>query len=258
MQFLSRSTLGMIGLALMLGSCASTGGADTAVERNPDDPYESLNRDVYAFNDGVDTYISSPIITVYQWVFPNILQTSISNFFNNLTEPRTVLNDSLQGKAKQAGDDFERFVINTIFGLGGLINVANYAGIENHDEDFAQTLAVWGVPRGEYIVLPLLGPSSYRAIPGELVDAATNPVSYVIWPIQLVGLINSRSNAEQALAFINEAAVDPYVFMRASYIQWRDYQINEGATSVDDLMMLDLDESDEELDLLDKELELDL
>ncbi|BCG62612.1 MAG: phospholipid-binding lipoprotein MlaA [Methyloprofundus sp.] len=257
MQFLSR-TLGIISLTLILVACASTGDADKAVELNPDDPYESLNRDVYAFNEGVDTYISSPIITVYQWVFPNILQTGISNFFSNLTEPRTVLNDSLQGKEKQAGDDFERFVINTIFGLGGLINVANYAGIENHDEDFAQTLAVWGVPRGEYIVLPLLGPSSYRAIPSELVDAATNPVSYVSWPIQLVGLINSRSNAEQSLAFINEAAVDPYVFMRASYIQWRDYQINEGATSAEDLMMLDLDDDDEELDLLDDDLDIEL
>jgi phospholipid-binding lipoprotein MlaA len=252
MQFLSR-IFAIISLAFMLVACVSTVDADKVVELNPDDPYESLNRDVYAFNDGIDTYISSPIITVYQWVFPNILQTSVSNFFSNLTEPRTVLNDSLQGKVKQAGDDFERFVINTLFGLGGLINVANYAGIENHDEDFAQTLAVWGVPRGEYIVLPLLGPSSYRAIPGELVDAATNPVSYVSWPIQLIGLINSRSNAEQSLVFINEAAVDPYVFMRASYIQWRDYQINEGATSVEDLMMLDLGD-DEELDLLDEEL----
>ncbi len=249
MAFFSRTCL--ISLACILSACAGTGNTTQAVTLNPDDPHERLNRNIYAFNEGVDTYISSPIITVYQWVSPNLLQTAVSNFFNNLTEPRTVLNDSLQGKEKQAGDDFERFVINTIFGLGGFINVANYAGIENHDEDFAQTLAVWGVPRGEYIVLPLLGPSSYRAVPGELVDAATNPVSYVSWPIQLIGLINSRSNAEQSLNIINEAAVDPYIFMRASYLQWRDYQIHEGNTPNEDLMMLDLDADDEELDLLD-------
>ncbi|MCF7971508.1 MAG: VacJ family lipoprotein, partial [Methylococcaceae bacterium] len=109
---------------------------------------------------------------------------------------------------------------------------------------------VWGVPRGEYLVIPLLGPSAYRTIPGEIVDAFCSPITYAIWPIQLLGVFNARSNASQSLNFIDEAAVDPYVFMRASYLQWRDYQITEGASTADNLLMPDMD------DMIDDEEEL--
>jgi len=241
----------------MLIACASTGKEK---EINTDDPHEGFNRSMYQFNDGVDTYVSSPLITVYQWVLPNVLRQAVANVFTNLKEPRTVLNDAVQGKAKPAGDDFERFVINTLLGFGGLVDVASYAEIEYHEEDFAQTLAVWGVPRGEYLVLPLLGPSSYRGIPGEIADAASSPVSYLIWPIQVLDLLNTRANAEQSLQFIDEAAVDPYIFMRASYIQWRDYQISEGANTAENLLLPDLDDSfdEEELELFKEDLDIKL
>ena len=124
----------------------------------------------------------------------------------------------------------------------------------------SQTLAVWGTPRGEYLILPLLGPSSYRGIPGEIVDAASSPVSYAIWPIQILDLLNERANAEQSLKFIDEAAVDPYIFMRASYIQWRDYQITEGANTAENLLMPELDESldDEAMELSEQDLRIKL
>ena len=257
-RFLSR-LFTSVGI-LLLVACASTDEPKTAEVINPDDPHENINRKTYGFNRSVDKYVASPLVTVYQFVLPDFVGTSIANFFTNLKEPRTVVNDALQGKATPAGDDFERFVINTLLGLGGLIDVASYAEIEYHEEDFSQTMAVWGVPRGEYVVIPVLGPSSYRGIPGKIVDAASSPVSYLIWPIQVLDLLNSRSNADQSLNFIDEAAIDPYLFMRASYIQWRDYQITEGANAADDILLPGLDESfdEEELDLLEEDLDIQL
>lgn len=254
-RLLSRSLV-IAGLFL-LAACANTGKVEKI---NTEDPHESFNRGMHGFNKGVDTYVSSPLVTVYQWLSPGFLRTSVANFFTNLKEPRTVLNDALQGKEKPAGEDFERFVINTLFGLGGLIDVASHAEIEYHQEDFSQTLAVWGVPRGEYLVLPLLGPSSYRGVPGKIADAASNPVSYAIWPIQVLDLLNERSNAEQSLKFIDEAAVDPYIFMRASYLQWRDYQITEGAGTSENLLFPELDESfdEEDLESLEEDLNIKL
>ena len=244
----------------LLVACASTGNSKTVEVTNPVDPHESINRDIHAFNKGVDTYVSSPLVTVYQFILPGFISTSVANFFTNLKEPRTVINDALQGKEKTAGEDFERFVINSLLGLGGLIDVASYAEIEYHEEDFSQTLAVWGVPRGEYLVIPVLGPSSYRGVPGKVVDAASSPVSYLIWPIQILDLLNSRSNADQSLKFIDEAAVDPYLFMRASYIQWRDFQISEGANTAEAILLPELDDAfdDEDLDLLGEDLDIKL
>ncbi len=255
MRLLSRFIV-IFGL-ILLAACASTGQNKVL---NADDPHEGFNRSMYRFNDELDTYISSPLTTAYQFVLPDLLRTSVAHFFSNLKEPRTVINDVLQGKAKSAGEDFERFVINTLLGFGGLIDVTSYAEIEYHEEDFAQTLAVWGVPRGEYLVLPFLGPSSYRGIPGQLADAASSPVSYLIWPIQVLDLLNTRSNVEQSLQFIDEAALDPYTFMRASYIQWRDYQITEGEHTAEDLLLPELDDSfdEEELELLEDDLEIKL
>ncbi|GAW85464.1 phospholipid-binding lipoprotein MlaA [Bathymodiolus platifrons methanotrophic gill symbiont] len=238
----------------LLVACASTGKTEMAEEVNPEDLHEGINRNIYGFNKGLDTYVSSPLVGVYQFILPSFLRTSVANFFANLKEPRTVVNDALQGKEQPAGEDFERFVINTLLGFGGLIDVASYAEIEYHEEDFSQTLAVWGVPQGEYLVVPVLGPTTYRGVPGLVVDAASSPVSYLIWPIQVLDLLNSRSNADQSLKFIDEAAVDPYVFMRASYLQWRDYQITEGKNTSEIILLDGLDDpfdDEDDLDLLD-------
>jgi len=238
---------------LLLAACASTG------EINKVDPHEKFNRTMYGVNEGINNYVTRPIAKSYQWIFPDFLQTAVVNFFNNLKEPRTVANDVLQGKEKQTGDDLERFVINTLFGLGGIVNIASYADIDYHEEDFAQTLAVWGVPRGDYLVLPVLGPASYRALPGKLVDAVSNPVNYAIWPIQVLGLVNTTSSADEALNMIDEIAVDPYIFMRTSYLQWRDHQITEGQIISNDLLLPDMNDEDEaDMELLEEDLDVNL
>jgi len=238
-----------ISTALLISGCSYFQGGGI------EDPHENFNRSMHSFNDGMDSYISKPLVTGYQWISPYFVEVAIANFFTNLKEPRTVINDVLQGKEKASGEDFERFLLNTFLGFGGLVNVAHYAEIDYHEEDFAQTLAVWGVPRGEYLVLPMLGPASYRSIPGEIVDAASSPVSYVSWPIQLLGLLNSRNNADESLARINEIAVDPYIFMRSAYWQWREHKISEGVVQADDFLLPDLEY---DMDLEDEELEVEV
>lgn len=216
-------------------------------QANDDDPYEGFNRAMYAFNEKVDTYVAEPITTAYKWITPNFLQTGISNFFSNTKTVNVVLNDVLQGKLTQSAKDTGRLLVNSTVGVGGLFDVASHIGLEQHDEDFDQTLAVWGVPKGAYLVLPILGPSTTRGIPGSVVDTAANPVTYVGLPVQVLSMLNARANAEGALKFIDEAALDPYVFTRESYLQWRDFLSTDGkakaAAAADDFEdELDLDD----------------
>jgi phospholipid-binding lipoprotein MlaA len=210
--------------ALLLGGCATT---DVA-EYNKIDPHENLNRKIYSFNDTVDDYIAEPIADAYKWITPQFVQTGVFNFFNNLKGINIVLNDVLQAKFKQSAKDTGRFAINSTIGLAGLVDVAKDVGLEQNDEDFEQTLAVWGVPQGSYLVLPLLGPSTVRGIPGAVFDTAANPSTYVGAPVQLVALLNARANAEGSLKFIDEAALDPYVFTRESFLQWRNHLATDG------------------------------
>ena len=143
------------------------------------------------------------------------------------------------------------FVMNTTLGMAGLFDVAQTVGLEQNDEDFEQTLAVWGVPQGNYLVIPFVGPITARGIPGAVFDTAANPISYVGAPllsyyigapIQAVSLINKIANAEGALKFIDEAALDPYVFTRESFLQWRSHLASDGKTeSSTDIDMLDIE-----------------
>jgi phospholipid-binding lipoprotein MlaA len=218
-----------LGSALALGGCASTGQKTaTTAPSNPVDPYENINRKVFAFNDKVDNYVAEPIANAYKWVTPQFMQTGVSNFFTNLKNINVVLNDLMQAKFQQSAADTGRFLINTTAGVGGLFDVAQHAGLEQNDEDFEQTLAVWGVPQGSYLVIPFLGPSTARGIPGSVFDTAANPATYVGLPVQLVSMLNSRANAEGALKFIDEAALDPYVFTRESFLQWRQNLATDG------------------------------
>ncbi len=218
---------------LTLGGCATTKVADQEGKAQPIvaskvDPYESVNRKIYGFNDSVDNYVAEPISNVYKKITPQFMQTGIFNFFNNLKNVNVVLNDVLQAKFEQSAKDTGRFAINSTVGLVGLFDVAKKVGLEQNDEDFDQTLAVWGVPRGPYLVIPFLGPVTARGIPGVVVDTAANPSSYVGAPVQLVSLLNTRASAEGALKFIDEAALDPYVFTRESFLQWRQSLATDG------------------------------
>lgn len=217
----------MIGLSA--GGCATTNDIPAAqTEVQDHDPYEGFNRKVFGFNNSVDDYVAKPISDAYQFITPKFVQTGVSNFFGNLKTINVVLNDLLQAKFSQSASDTGRFAVNSTFGLLGLFDVASELGLEQHDEDFDQTLAVWGVSPGSYLVLPLLGPSTARGIPGAIFDTAANPASYVGAPVQLVSLLNTRANAEGSLKFIDEAALDPYVFTREAYLQWRKNLSTDG------------------------------
>jgi phospholipid-binding lipoprotein MlaA len=210
------------------------------------DPYESFNRKMYDFNESVDHYVASPIANGYKVVTPDFLQTGVFNFFNNLKNFNVVINDLLQAKFSQSASDMGRLTMNTTAGLGGFFDVAKHVGLEQNDEDFDQTFAVWGIPKGSYLVLPLLGPMTTRSAPASAFDAATNPASYasipanyISAPVQFMSALNARANAEGALKFINEAAMDKYVFTRESFLQWRKNLESDGKVNMDDDLMAD-------------------
>jgi phospholipid-binding lipoprotein MlaA len=235
----------LIGAAITLGGCATTGVTESPTLANKTDPYEHFNRKMYEFNDTVDNYVAEPISDAYKWITPQFMQTGVYNFFSNLKNINVVINDVLQAKFAQSAHDTGRFALNTTMGLGGFIDVAKQVGLEQNDEDFEQTLAVWGVPQGPYLVIPLLGPSTVRGIPGSAFDTAANPASYVGLPVQLISLLNTRANAEGSLKFIDEAALDRYVFTRESFLQWRRNLATDGKSesSLDLDDELDMDEA---------------
>lgn len=240
----------LMGCCFVLTGCATTGeeNQDSAVGNNQVDPYENFNRKIYTFNDAVDNYVAEPITDAYKWITPQLVQTGVSNVFNNLKNINVVINDMLQAKFSQGAQDSGRLLMNTTVGLGGLFDVAKHVGWEQNDEDFEQTLAVWGVPQGSYLVIPFLGPTTARGIPGTVFDTAANPVTYVGLPVQLVSMLNTRANAEGALKFIDEAALDPYVFTRESFLQWRNNLATDGKADTSS----DFSEFEDELGELDQ------
>ncbi|WP_371927335.1 MlaA family lipoprotein [Methylomonas subterranea] len=205
------------------------------------DPYEDFNRSMYGFNMGLDRYVLKPVADGYKFVTPDFMQTGVTNFFNNLKGINVVLNDILQGKFEQGASDFGRFTTNSTIGLFGLFDVASGFGLEQNVEDFGQTLAVWGVDQGPYLVLPVLGPTTVRDGGGIILDKAANPGTYVPGTGVIEG-INDRANAQGALNFIDEAALDPYVFTRESFLQYRNNLINDGKTDLGSFDDLDIDE----------------
>jgi phospholipid-binding lipoprotein MlaA len=213
-------------MAFTLAGCATTGRAEHAA--NKDDPYENVNRAMYVFNDKLDDYLAAPVSKVYNKITPQFARTGVFNFFNNLKNINVIVNDALQAKFMQGARDSGRLLLNSTLGLGGFVDVATNTGLDLNIEDFDQTLAVWGVPTGSYLVLPIIGPSTMRGIPGFAFDVAANPSSYLGMPIQLVSLLNTRATAEGALKFIDEASLDPYVFTRESFLQWRNNLATDG------------------------------
>lgn len=236
----------LVGVVITLSGCATTGDVSQQNIASKVDPYENFNRKMFGFNDTVDNYVAEPISSAYKWITPQFMQTGIFNFFNNLKNVNVVINDVLQAKFSQSAEDTGRFAINSTVGLGGLFDIAKHVGLEQNEEDFEQTLAVWGVPQGSYLVLPILGPSTARGIPGAVFDTAANPASYIGLPVQLVSMLNARASAEGSLKFIDEAALDPYVFTRESFLQWRNNLATDGkseaSSDVDDIENEALDE----------------
>lgn len=202
------------------------------------DPWIRMNRSIWAFNDGLDTAILSPIARGYRAVMPDLFEEGISNFFDNLQVPGTALNQILQGKPQAMFSDLGRFAFNSTVGVLGLFDVATRAGLPQHDEDFGQTLAVWGVAQGPYFMIPIRGPSTVTAAGGMLVDAFTNPIGY----IEDVGVRNTvlalyfLDLRKRLLAAEVLVSGDEYLFVRDAYLQRRDFLISDGAVEDDPFM----------------------
>ena len=201
-------------------------GCATAPGGNPSDPFESFNRSVFSFNDSLDRAVIKPVATVYREVTPSPVRTGVTNFFGNLKDVWSVVNNSLQGKGEHAGDSLGRVVINTVFGLGGLLDMAGEANIPKHTEDFGQTLGVWGVPAGPYLVLPVLGPSTVRDTAALIIDKQGDVVSTtgnipIRNTLQATRAVNIRSSLLKAGNLLDEAALDRYTFAREVHLQRR-------------------------------------
>ena len=195
---------------------------------------EPFNRKVYAFNDSVDNAVLKPVAKGYVAAVPQLMRRGVTNFFNNLGVVVTTFNDAMQLKGTKVPVDFARFTTNLVFGLGGLIDVASELKIESRSEDFGQTLGYWGVRSGPYLVLPLLGPSDMRDAPGLAVDYVVSPFFYWIpdnrvgWGVFLLDVVDVRANLLGAEKIFETAAMDRYSFLRDTYLQRREYLINEG------------------------------
>jgi phospholipid-binding lipoprotein MlaA len=196
------------------------------------DPFQPFNRKVFWFNDHLDTYVLEPVARGWDYVLPRRVETSISNFFWNLHFPIDTVNAVLQGKFKQAGSNVGRFLVNTTIGVAGFFDPATSLGLELHWEDFGQTLGVWGVCPGPYLVLPVLGPSDVRDGGGLIVDAATSITpffvnGYILLGARTVELVNTRAQYLDIISKAKEAAFDYYSFVRNAYLQRRAGLIND-------------------------------
>lgn len=210
-------------LLLLLSGCAGA--------RNPADPLEPLNRGVYQFNDTVDRAVTKPVAQAYDAVMPTRLKIMMGNFISNLDDVLVTANDLLQLKFAQAASDGSRFIFNSTFGVFGLFDVAS--SLEKHHEDFGQTLGYWGVSSGPYLVLPFLGPSSFRDAPGLYVDTlASVPGRVEDIPARnqyyAASFIHKRADLLDKEKVLDEAAIDRYAFIRDAYFQYRKNLVYDG------------------------------
>jgi len=222
----TRATNATLALALTaLAGCASV------PTPTPGDPLEGLNRTVFKVNDTVDTYALKPVAKGYKWAVPQPVRSSVTNFFSNIGDVYVAANELLQLKIADGVGDIMRVVINTVFGVGGLFDVATLAQLPKHSADFGVTLGHYGVPSGPYLVLPLLGPSTVRDATGLIVDYYGNPLSYVnpssvSWALYGLNLVNTRANLLTTVDVLSAAAIDKYSFIRNAYLQRRRFLIS--------------------------------
>ncbi len=217
----------LVGLALGAAGCATSGHDD------PRDPWEGWNRGVQSFNDHLDDYVMKPVAKGYQKITPEFVDRGVTNFFGNVEDIAVVINDLLQFKLAQTGQDTGRFLVNTVVGLGGLVDVASKMNLPKHDEDLDQTLGAWGVPSGPYLVMPLIGPSTPRGVFGLAGDTASNPLNWIVpsavpYGTGTLNTIDKRADLLSATKIVDEAAVDRYEFIRNAYFQDRNYKIYDG------------------------------
>ncbi|MEH6578952.1 MAG: VacJ family lipoprotein [Amphritea sp.] len=205
-----------------------------AEEINPD-PWEGFNRTIFTFNDTLDRYALKPLAQGYQAVTPDIVEDGIGNFFSNLSDVVSFVNNLLQAKGTAATEDFLRVTFNSTFGLAGFIDVATPMGLPEHNEDFGQTLGYWGMDTGPYLVLPLLGPSNIRDGIGLIPDAYLDPVGQVDHVRTRNVLYGTRIIDTRASLLAAESLLigDRYTAMRDAYLQRREFMVNDGEVDAD-------------------------
>ncbi|UJP05847.1 MAG: VacJ family lipoprotein [Nitrosomonas sp.] len=222
---------------ILLQGCASTPSReDVDMDIDPADPHEKFNRASYDFTDKVDREVFMPIVNAYIDYIPDAAQRSIGNFYDNLGYPNVALNAFLQGKLKQGAEDTLRFAVNSTIGMFGLFDMAGHMGLKKHDEDFGQTLGVWGMKSGSYLFIPLLGPSNQRDVTNIPIGMVTNVLfyaglavgTYFAAPLTLLGAIDKRARLIGPMRIRDEAAIDPYLFVREASMQQREYLIYDG------------------------------
>lgn len=201
--------------------------------QNARDPLEPFNRGVYTFNDTLDNVVMKPLATGYQAVLPQFVRTGVTNFFSNLDDVTVIVNSILQLKIPQAVSDTGRLLINSTIGILGFFDVATHLGLEKHNEDFGQTLGYWGIGNGPYLVLPFIGPSSFRDGVGRWVDWKTDPVrweDHIRTRNQFMALriVNTRANLLDSEKVLDAAAIDRYAFLRDAYLQRRRSLVYDG------------------------------
>lgn len=218
-----------------LSLCASVVMLPIAAQAAEDDPWESINRPIFKFNDVLDTYALKPLAQGYQFITPSFLEDGIHNIFRNIGDVRNLANDVLQAKPRAAGVDTARLIFNTTFGLLGFFDVGTKMGLQRNDEDFGQTLGYWGVPSGPYVMLPFFGPSTVRDAPSLYVDSYTDPYRYMDHiPTRNmaigVDVIDTRASLLSAEKLING---DKYTFIRNAYLQNREFRVKDGQVEDD-------------------------
>jgi phospholipid-binding lipoprotein MlaA len=232
----------LVAAALTLGmaACAqrppASDVAATQEFNDNNDPFEPANRVSYAITDGVDTYVLAPVARAYRYAVPNAIRRPIHNLLQNMTTPVLFVNDVVQTKPRRAGDTFMRFVINTTVGVGGVFDVASGWGYPEHSTDFGQTMALWGIPSGPFLFLPLLGPSNPRDATGSGVDILFDPLTYAPSGYGLktlntvrygLGVLDARTNVLDETDSIKKTALDPYATFRSLFRQNRESTIQQ-------------------------------
>lgn len=218
------ATVAVLLLAGTLAGCATT---------HPRDPLEPVNRAIYHFNDGIDTVVLKPIASGYREIFPQFVRTGVSNFFSNIDDINVIINNLLQLKIPEALSDIGRFALNTTVGILGLFDVATHFGLEKHNEDFGQTLGYWGIGSGPYLVLPILGPSSFRDGIGRWLDSRVDLVwreDHIRTRNQFVATraVSDRARLIESERVMEAAAIDRYAFLRDAYLQRRRNLVYDG------------------------------
>lgn len=208
---------------------------DWAAELDPRDPWEKWNRKVFQVNDALDRWALRPVAKGYQKITPQPVRNSVRNVFNNLSEPKNLANNLLQGKLHAAGVDTSRFLFNSTFGVLGLFDVASKMGLQRNSEDFGQTLGKWGVGSGPYVVLPLLGPSTLRDAPALVPDYYLGPYPYTEPDRARYGMavVDVVSKREELLSAESLVMGDKYRFLRNAWLENREFKVQDGQVEDD-------------------------